>query len=271
MVPVTTLAAYSAAARLQHARATRAGITGQSQFPRPQGVSRRFVVARGIAVFRRDSITRDADPVVPSFSFCSLPRRRGSYPRRTSCWELDPRPSAPFGWEEPRDLSRDQTSHVARTVRQRRFHPSPPPPICRAATSQPRLPTTSVFRQTRAARVENGLGTRRVATQDAFDWSEILAHHEESLRRGKRVRFIAAQLEHPFTHRSRSLRHEFIELPRRADSSPFRRGPAAVSDDVSAPTELREGTSRQSLQPTHCQKTGTLWVSRSSSSGLTPH
>jgi len=59
MVPVTIRAAYSAAARLQHARATLAGITGPSRFPRPRGDSRRFVVARDIAVFGRESITRE--------------------------------------------------------------------------------------------------------------------------------------------------------------------------------------------------------------------
>lgn len=49
--------------------ATRSGITGPNRFSRPRDDSRRFYAARNVAVFRRDSFTRDAQLASRAFLF----------------------------------------------------------------------------------------------------------------------------------------------------------------------------------------------------------
>ena len=219
-------------------RATRSGITGLNRFSRPRDDSRRFYAARNVAVFRRDSFTRDAKLAVPSFSFRSLPGRRGRYPRRAPVRELDRRPAAPFSWGGLA-CTRDLTFPVTRThpceraplarCGATRELPSPEPrPVRRAPTFQP-TPSDepAFFRRARAARAAHGLGARHLLLETPSIGRQSW-FCQEPLRRGQRVRPITPQLQHPFTHRSGPLRHELTGLPRRADPSPFRVVPAAA-------------------------------------------
>jgi hypothetical protein len=201
---------------------------------------------------------------VPSFRFRSLPSRCGCYPRHFLLLGVGPPTLCAFRLREPRVSSRDLASPVARTVRPRSIHPPPPPPARPVPTSRPRPPgalpracqTNRRFPPNQSSSCRERVRYSTVATQDAFDWSEISILHRESPCSHQRVQSIAARLGHPFTHRSRSLRHEFTELPRRADPSPSRRLPAAIAGDVPAPGEMGEDASRQSLQPMLVVKNG---------------
>jgi hypothetical protein len=129
-----------------------------------------------------------------------------------------------FQLGEPGGLSRDQTSHVARTARHCR-HSAPATAACsqRRDLSAARTCEPALFPPSQGSSCRHGLGAGERVAQDAFDCAEILVHRQESLRRGKRFWFVAAPLGHPFTHRSCPLRHECVGPPRRADSPPFER------------------------------------------------
>ncbi len=153
--------------------------------------------------------------------------------------------------------SRDLAFPVARTVRLRSIHlrrhrllvPSRPRGRNRPERCPELARRTDVFRRTRAAPAENGLGTR-----PSLPRTPSIGRRSRFFTESRHAAInVFGQSPHgldtlsPITA-ARSVT-SFTELPRRADPSPSRRLPAAIAGDVRAPGEIGEDASRQSLQP----------------------